>query len=150
MKWYYFYWKFNYSRCIQWYIFSDIHPYCNNKNDRYWLLKALWDLSLNCWSTFVQTVAPQWEMFFGSSEENQCRISKAYRTMPDIFCQCIKLPVLNATSDMIFVFMSNKYACCAMACTSLALKLHALMRFRSCLPLRVMNKSHWAMASMLQ
>jgi len=62
--------------------------------------------------------------------------------MPDKFRQCIKLLVLDVASDMIFVFVSNKYACCAMACTSLALKLHALMQFRSCLPLRVMNKSH--------
>jgi len=64
-----------------------------------------------------------------------CRINKVHRTMTDIFRQCIKLPVLNAASDMIFVFVSNKYACCAMACTSLAMKLHALMQFRSCLPL---------------
>jgi len=61
--------------------------------------------------------------------------------MTDIFRQCIKLPVFNAASD-IFVFVSNTYACCAVACTSLALKLHALMQFRSCLLLRVMNKSH--------
>jgi len=27
--------------------------------------------------------------------------------MPDIFRQCIKLPVFNAASDMIFVFVSN-------------------------------------------
>jgi len=33
----------------------------------------------------------------------------------------------NAASDMIFAFMSNKYACCAMGCTSLALQSHALM-----------------------
>ena len=39
-------------------VISDIHPYCNNKNDRYW------DLSLNCWSTFAQCVAPRLEIVF--------------------------------------------------------------------------------------
>ena len=34
--------------------------------------------------------------------------------MPDIFRWCIKLPIFSAASDMIFVFVSNKYACCAM------------------------------------
>ena len=45
-------------------VISDIHPYCNNKNDRYWLLKAIWNLSLICWSTFAQCVAPRLEIVF--------------------------------------------------------------------------------------
>jgi len=38
-------------------IFSAIDLYCNNKNDRCCLLKALWDLSLKCCLTFAQRVA---------------------------------------------------------------------------------------------
>ena len=36
--------------------------------------------------------------------------------MPDIFRQCIKLPVFNVASDMIFVFVSNTYKCMLRHC----------------------------------
>ena len=52
--------------------FSTIHLYCNNKNARYCLLKALWHLSLKCCSAFAQSIAPRREIVFLSALVETC------------------------------------------------------------------------------